>query len=67
MTTSPLRQSNTTTNSELPISQSVTKRPIWEVVAEVGAQIPDEEWENVPSDASINYRHYLYGAPRKDT
>jgi hypothetical protein len=41
------------------------KRPIWEVIVEIGAQIPDEKWVTVPDDASINYKHYLYGAPKK--
>ena len=41
------------------------KRPIWEVIAEIGAQIPDEVWATIPDDASINYKHYLYGAPKK--
>ena len=40
------------------------KRPIWEVIVEIGAQIPDEVWATVPDDASINYKHYLYGAPK---
>jgi hypothetical protein len=34
------------------------KRPIWEKVAEIGAQIPDEEWAKAPSDASIHYKHF---------
>ena len=41
------------------------KRPIWEIIVEIGAQIPDEVWATVPADASINYKHYLYGAPKK--
>jgi hypothetical protein len=41
------------------------KRPIWEVIVEIGAQIPDEVWATVPDDASIHYKHYLYGAPKK--
>ena len=45
-------------------AQNVTQRPIWEVIAELGEQIPEEEWANVPSDASMNYKHYLYGAPK---
>ena len=49
-----------------PTAQGITRRPIWEVIAEIGEQIPDEEWANVPSDASINYKHYLYGAPKKN-
>ena len=47
-------------------AQSVTQRPIWEIIAEIGEQISDEEWANVPSDASINYKHYLYGASKKN-
>ena len=42
------------------------KRPIWEIIVEIGSQISDEEWAKVPDDASINYKHYLYGAPRKN-
>ena len=37
-----------------------SKRPIWERIVELGAQIPEEEWATVPDDASINYKHYLY-------
>jgi hypothetical protein len=47
-------------------AQGVTRRPIWEVIVEIGEQIPDEEWAKVPTDASINYKHYLYGTPKKD-
>ncbi len=39
-------------------------RPIWEVIAEIGASIPDEEWKKVPTDLARNYKHYLYGAPK---
>jgi hypothetical protein len=45
--------------------QDGTKQPIWEVIVEIGAQIPEEEWAKVPTDASINYKHYLYSAPKK--
>jgi len=47
-------------------AQSVTQPPIWEVIAEIGGLIPDDEWANVPSDASINLKHYLYGTPKKN-
>jgi hypothetical protein len=40
-------------------------RPIWEVIEEISNQIPEEEWNKIPSDASINLDHYLYGAPKK--
>jgi hypothetical protein len=48
-----------------PGVHTAQKRPIWEVIVEIGAQIPDEVWATVPDDASINYKHYLYGAPKK--
>ncbi len=40
-------------------------RPIWEVVSEISSRIPPEEWEQIPSDASANLGHYLYGAAKK--
>ena len=47
-------------------ASAVPKRPIWELVVELGAQIPEEEWAKVPDDASINFKHYLYGAPKQN-
>lgn len=38
-------------------------RPIWEVVLEISNKIPEEAWAEVPTDASINVDHYLYGVP----
>lgn len=40
-------------------------RPIWEIVAEIGRSVPEEEWAKVPADLSVNLDHYLYGAPKK--
>lgn len=48
------------------MAPSVSRRPIWEVIAEIGEQIPDKQWATVPSDASINYKHYLYSTPKKN-
>jgi len=48
-----------------PGVHTAQERPIWEVIVEIGAQIPDEVWATVPDDASINYKHYLYSAPKK--
>jgi hypothetical protein len=38
-------------------------RPIWEVVAEIGAQAPAETWANVPRDLSERIDEYVYGTP----
>jgi hypothetical protein len=33
-------------------------QPIWELVAEVSAQIPDEEWAKLPTDLARNFDKY---------
>ena len=42
-------------------------RPIWEIIVELGEQIPEEELDKIPTDLSRNYKHYLYGAPRRES
>jgi Arc/MetJ-type ribon-helix-helix transcriptional regulator len=42
-------------------------RPIWEIIAEIGREIPEEEWAKLPTDMASNVDHYLYGAPRSDS
>src|SRR6185436_20899633 len=41
------------------------RRPVWQVVDEINAGLPADTWETVPTDGSINLRHYLYGAPKR--
>ena len=41
-------------------------RPIWERIVEIGAQVPESEWAQVPSDLSRNLKHYLHGGPKDD-
>jgi len=49
-----------------PERYDTTARPVWEVVAEIGASVPDREWARVPADLSKNVDHYLYGAAREE-
>ena len=46
-------------------TSAVAQKPLWEVIAEIGRRVPDEEWAKIPSDASYQLDHYLYGAPKK--
>jgi hypothetical protein len=46
-----------------PFDPSV--RPIWEVIEEIGASVPANEWDKVPTDGAINLDHYLYGHAKK--
>jgi hypothetical protein len=44
---------------------ATVRRPIWEIAEEIGSSIPDEEWDKLPADASINLDHYLYRTAKK--
>lgn len=35
-----------------------------DLLEEIWAGIPDEAWNGLPADLSINLDHYLYGAPK---
>ena len=35
-------------------------RPIWESIIELGASVPSEEWDRVPTDLAANLDRYLY-------
>jgi hypothetical protein len=42
-----------------------TARPLSEIIAEIAHELTEEDWAEVPTDASINVDHYLYGAPKQ--
>jgi hypothetical protein len=52
--------------NEETVMQCQPQKPIWKVVAEIGEQIPLTTWEKVPDDASINFKHYLYGESKRN-
>jgi hypothetical protein len=35
--------------------------PIWQSVVELGASLPAEEWDRLPTDFAANLERYLYG------
>ena len=41
-------------------------RPIWEIILELSAELSDDEWKEQPTDGAMNYRHYLYGQPKRE-
>lgn len=47
-------------------ARSKPRKPIWEVIAELGAQIPLSEWEKIPTDLAENFEHYHHGAPKQN-
>ena len=39
---------------------------LWAKFDEIRARIPDDAWDDIPPDLSINLDHYLYGSPKKE-
>ena len=40
-------------------------KPIWELFQELSAEVPDEVWDNLPTDLSEQHDHYIYGTPKR--
>jgi hypothetical protein len=50
-----------------PESEQPTDLPsIIDLIAEITKSVPEEAWERVPKDLSINLDHYLYGAKKNE-
>ncbi len=50
--------------TELSDSQDDSAQSFLGIIDEIRAQVPDEEWKNLPTDLSKNIDHYLYGSPK---
>lgn len=46
--------------------QRSSVRSFSELADELTADVPDSEWDKVPTDLARNLDHYLYGAPKED-
>lgn len=51
--------------SELRNGEKASLSELLESVERRGQEIPDEVWEEIPSDGSVNHDHYLYGAKKR--
>jgi hypothetical protein len=47
------------------VKPAAAAKPIWEVILELSASVPKEEWAKVPTDGARNLHHYLYKAPEE--
>ena len=41
------------------------KKHIWDVAAELVAEIPDEDLVSLPVDGAAQHDHYIYGTPKR--
>jgi hypothetical protein len=47
------------------IGKPVERKPLWKIAEECREGVPQEAIDSMPVDASENFDHYLYGAPKK--
>jgi hypothetical protein len=48
-----------------PKATKLAYKPIWEIADEITADIPQEVWDKLPTDAAEQIDHYLYGSPKR--
>jgi hypothetical protein len=58
------QQQQSTSEPEPSTSSEGGIASLLDLVAQIHAQVPPEEWEKIPHDLSINHDHYLYGSPK---
>ncbi|HET6384341.1 MAG TPA: hypothetical protein VFJ58_13190 [Armatimonadota bacterium] len=46
-------------------SSAAIQKPIWERLAELTRDIPQEELDRLPRDLASQHDHYIYGVPRR--
>ena len=46
---------------EKPTGEMTSGEYLLHLAQRYESMIPDEEWDRIPTDASVNYKHYLYG------
>lgn len=55
-------QSQTLSSEESPETRQLSfdsdALPIWELAAEISAQVPEEEWKKIPSDLARRFDYY---------
>ena len=47
------------------VSAIGARKSIWDKLDERLSTVPQEEFDELPADASSNLDHYLYGSPKK--
>lgn len=47
------------------VPYDATAPPIEDVLTELAAEIPQENWDRLPPDLTDNLDHHLYGTPKE--
>ena len=63
---SPEQQQQVLDFAEFLVQKSKPRKPAWEKIRELSAQVPDGVWAQVPTDGAVQHDHYLYSVPKQD-
>ena len=50
---------------KVTVTVEPARPPIWERIAALAAQVPQEEVDKLPADGAAQIDHYLYGHPKR--
>jgi Arc/MetJ-type ribon-helix-helix transcriptional regulator len=55
------------TETQSPVSSGAAheSKPIWDEALELTADVPEQEWDKLPSDLAEQHDHYIYGTPKR--
>ena len=48
------------------VTDSSSRRPVWEVISEGAKGLPQDVIDRLPSDAASEHDHYLHGSPKRN-
>jgi hypothetical protein len=51
---------------EIDAPAQSSERPIWEVIADIMKDVPDEVFDRLPKDGANQIDHYIYGLPKRE-
>ena len=49
------------------VAAAQESKPIWDEVLELTADVPAQEWDQLPGDLAEQHDHYVYGTPKRPT
>jgi Arc/MetJ-type ribon-helix-helix transcriptional regulator len=61
------RQAQATSLPSRQPPPSEPRKPIWERIQDLTADVPAEEWDKLPTDLAEQHDHYIYGTPKRPT
>ena len=59
------REQGSTQAANGQVAPGMTAKPAWERILEMTADVPEEEWDKLPTDLAEQHDHYIYGTPKR--